>query len=376
MPSSRLIFGVIPWYSFLIVCGICVALLWCSREEKRLGLPKDTTVDLALCVVPCGIVGARLYYVLFAWDMFKDNLLSILYVWQGGVAIYGGIIGGVLAALVFARVRKVPFASLADMITPGLALAQAIGRWGNFFNMEAYGAAITNPAWQFFPVAVMIPAGDGYVWHMATFFYESVWNLGVFIALACSRKRMVRRGDTALWYMLLYGGGRLVIEGLRTDSLMTTGGTARVSQLLSVALCLVVLCVFAVRQIGRPTMRQWIAAALAAGVGIAVFLLLPISAEAFYGYRVAWLALLMMSLLSLGMGVCGAQSVARRGLSVLPLLPLGTSAALHLLFSNRGLGGLEASTLLCCLFTLTCILLGCWLYPGTRPAAHSARNEA
>lgn len=101
MPSSRLIFGVIPWYSFLIVCGICVALLWCSREEKRLGLPKDTTVDLALCVVPCGIVGARLYYVFFAWDMFKDNLLSILYVWQGGVAIYGGIIGGVLAALVF-----------------------------------------------------------------------------------------------------------------------------------------------------------------------------------------------------------------------------------------------------------------------------------
>ncbi len=187
---------------------------------------------------------------------------------------------------------------------------------------------------------------------------------------------MARRGDTALWYMLLYGGGRLVIEGLRTDSLMTTGGTARVSQLLSVVRCLLVLGVFAVRMMGRPALRQWIAAAAAAAVGVGIFLLLPISAEAFYGYRAAWLALLLISLLSLGMGVCGVQSNVQRMLALLPLLPLGASTALHLLFSSRGLGGLEASTLLCCLFTLTCILLGCWLYPGTKPAAHSARNEA
>lgn len=245
-PSSRLFLGLLPWYSVLIVFGICVALFLAIRQEKRLGLPKDTVVDLALWVIPLGILGARVYYVVFAWDTFAANPISVLYIWQGGLAIYGGIIGGLLAIVLFARKRRLPVLTLTDMIAPGLAIAQAIGRWGNYFNMEAYGVEITNAAWQFFPAAVYIPTASSGSWHMATFFYESAWDALVFALLMLSRSRMRRRGDTTLWYFLLYGAGRLVIEGLRTDSLMAS--TLRISQMLSGALCLMVVLVFALRQ--------------------------------------------------------------------------------------------------------------------------------
>lgn len=237
LSPGRLLFGVIPWYSVMIICGILAAILLCEREEKRLGLPEDTVIDLALRLVPCGIVGARLYYVAFSWEAFADNPLSILYVWQGGLAIYGGVIGGLIAVVLFALRRKLPPLQLTDMIVPTLALAQAIGRWGNYFNMEAYGAEITDPAWQFFPAGVLIPQGGEYVWHMATFFYESMWDLLVFLILwFVIRRRKEHHGVVTCWYALLYGAGRFVIEGLRTDSLMT--GNLRVSQVLSAALAL------------------------------------------------------------------------------------------------------------------------------------------
>lgn len=244
-PSSRLFLGLLPWYSVLIVTGICLALWLSIRQEKRLGLPKDTVVDLALWVIPLGILGARIYYVAFAWETFAPNPISVLYIWRGGMAIYGGIIGGFAAIVLFARKRRLPLFRLTDMIAPGLALAQAIGRWGNYFNMEAYGAEITSPAWQFFPAAVFIPSASGGTWHMATFFYESMWDLLVFALLMFSRPRMRRDGDTTLCYFLLYGAGRLVIEGLRTDSLMAS--SLRVSQLLSALLCLTVVVVFILR---------------------------------------------------------------------------------------------------------------------------------
>ena len=242
-PPSRLIFGLIPWYSALIVTGICLALCIASREEKRLGLPQDTVIDLALWVVPFGIIGARLYYVAFSWDTFAPNPISVLYVWQGGLAIYGAVLAGLLTVIIFARKRKLHLGTLTDLIAPGLALAQAIGRWGNYFNMEAYGREITNPAWQFFPAAVFIPASNGGSWHMATFFYESMWNLLVFTVLMLLRKSKHRPGDLTLWYFLLYGAGRLIIEGLRTDSLYAGGGI-RISQVLAMAMCLVVLVFF------------------------------------------------------------------------------------------------------------------------------------
>lgn len=250
IPYSRYIMGSLPWYSVLIIAGISLAILLCSWEEKRIGLKQDTVIDLALWVVPFGIVGARLYYVVFAWDMFDHDPLSILYVWQGGLAIYGGVIGGALAILLFARRRRLSPLLLTDMVVPTLALAQAIGRWGNYFNMEAYGAVITNPAWQFFPIGVLIPSQDGYVWHMATFFYESMWNLIVFLVLwLIVRKRKERHGDVTLWYFLLYGVGRFLIEGLRTDSLMS--GTLRVSQLLSAVLVLSSAALLVFRTVSR-----------------------------------------------------------------------------------------------------------------------------
>ena len=227
----------------LIASAIGLGVLLCARQEKGLGLPKDISVDFALWVVPAAIVGARLYYVAFQWEMFRDNPIRILHVWEGGLAIYGGVIGGALAALLFSRVKKAPFLTLADMVSPALILGQAIGRWGNFVNREAYGEAVTNPALQFFPIAVNI-AGE---WHMATFFYESAWNFIGFWLLWLNRKRMTARGNVFLGYLCWYGLGRAFIEGLRTDSLMWGG--VRVSQALSAALFLIAGILLIARQI-------------------------------------------------------------------------------------------------------------------------------
>lgn len=273
IPYSRYVFGTLPWYSVLIVIGMALALVHCAREEKRLGLKQDTVVDMALCVIPCGIIGARLYYVCFAWDAFAGDPLSILRVWEGGLAVYGGIIGGLLAAAVFSRLRRIPLSLLTDIIVPGLALAQAIGRWGNYFNMEAYGGVITNPAWQFFPAGVLIPEGSGMVWHMATFFYESLWDFCVFLVLMRLRTRTFRRLDLFCWYLLLYGAGRFVIEGLRADSLMVAG-SLRVSQLLSAGMCLFALGWFA-WHVARKR-RPWLAAPAAAAGLVLLLSLLPL----------------------------------------------------------------------------------------------------
>ncbi len=235
IPYSRTFLFGIPWYSVLIVLGVICAVWLAGREEKRLSLPRDTSVDLALVVVPCGIVGARLYYVLMSWESFAHDPVTILYVWQGGVAIYGAVIGGAIGAFVYARRKKLSFLTLADIVAPGLLLAQAIGRWGNYFNMEAYGPVIANPAFQFFPLGVQIPAQGGYEWHMATFFYESLWNLCGFIALWQLRKSQRHEGNLFCWYLLIYGSGRFVIEQLRQDSLMI--GSLRASQYLSLILC-------------------------------------------------------------------------------------------------------------------------------------------
>ena len=236
IPYSRTIVGGLPWYSVLVVAGIVLAIWLAEREEKRLGLPRDTVVDLAILVVPLGIVGARLYYVVMSWEQFAARPLSALYVWQGGLAIYGGVIGGALGVWLYARKQRISFAALADVIAPGLLLAQAVGRWGNYFNMEAYGPEITMPQLQFFPVGVLIMQSGGYVWHMATFFYESMWNLAGFAVLWSLRQRQRQKGNVFCWYLLIYGSGRFVIEQLRQDSLYI--GALRASQWLSLALCL------------------------------------------------------------------------------------------------------------------------------------------
>ena len=242
IPSSRYIFGTIPWYSFLIVTGVVIAIILACREEKRAGLPKDTVIDLALWLIPFGIIGARIYYVVFSWEQFRYDLLSVFRIWEGGIAIYGGIIAGLIVLLLFCRNRHLSAFLLCDMIAPGLVFAQAIGRWGNWFNIEAYGFNVTGTAICFFPLAVQVPA-DQYAWHLATFFYESVWDFIVFLFLTVLwHKPNRKQGDLFFFYLFLYAAGRLIIEEMRLDSLYAS--SVRISQLLSVLLCISVFIVF------------------------------------------------------------------------------------------------------------------------------------
>ena len=280
MPS-RVAFNLfgkdIYWYGVIMAAAMIIAVGLAYSEERRKKLKKDTVIDLCLCIIPAGIVGARLYYVLFELESYLKDPITILYIWRGGLAIYGAVIGGLLAAFIFAKVRKIRFLTLADVIAPGLVLAQAIGRWGNFFNQEAYGLPVTpemlaaHPILGYFPVSVAIEgthyfdkavctacatAANGAHLHLATFFYESAWCFIVFIVLWLTRKRVKHDGDTFFLYVLLYSLERTFVEGLRGDSLwiikpsaagMTDG--VRVSQALSFLLFVGVLAFFIIRAV-------------------------------------------------------------------------------------------------------------------------------
>ena len=245
------------WYGALIVVGIVICYLLCSHEAKRRRLHKDCVIDLALWTVPLGAVFARLYYIVFALDVFirpgmsfGEILLGMINVRDGGLAIYGAIIGGVIGMLIYSRRKRMHFLSITDLILPSVALAQAIGRWGNFFNQEAYGTVIAEGFPPYFPLAVRIdechqaccadlPSNLNNI-HYATFFYESCWCLVIFLVLwFIVRKRARHRGDVTMGYLLMYGVERALVEGLRTDSLMW--GNVRVSQALSALLAVFAL---------------------------------------------------------------------------------------------------------------------------------------
>ena len=241
IPYSRYFLGRIPWYSLLIVLGASLAVLLADREAKRRNLPEGIAVDLALVALPSGIVGARLYYVLFSWDYYRSDPLSIFRLWEGGLAIYGGLIAGALAVLLFCRRKRLNLRTVLDLIAPGVALAQALGRWGNYFNQEAYGPVILNPSFQFFPLGVQILEGGIRVWHAATFFYASLLDFLLFLFLILARRRFFRRpGEVFGCYALGYAAGRLVLENLRADSLHFSS-RIRVSQLVSLLICAMIL---------------------------------------------------------------------------------------------------------------------------------------
>ncbi len=232
----RHLFGIewlnIRWYSFIICIGICAGIAVGLLLAKKRGYSSDLPLDLVLVCIPLAFLFARIYYVAFSWEYYKDDLLSIFAVWEGGIAFYGGFSGAVFGAWLFSRRNKIPFGDILDVGAPALILGQAIGRWGNFINQEAYGNLITNTSLKWFPYGVYIDnLGE---WHQATFFYESIWNLLVFFALLWYFKRARRKGNVFVLYLVLYGAGRAYIEGLRTDSLWLIDGVIRVSQLLSV----------------------------------------------------------------------------------------------------------------------------------------------
>lgn len=224
----------IYWYGILIASAVMVGIWLATREYRRRGYNGDIMLDFVLLAVPLAIVGARIYYVAFTWEMFAGQpWWKVFAIWEGGMAIYGAVIGGIVAALIFAKWKKVSFWDIVDSAAPSLILGQAVGRWGNFFNHEAYGYLINDPAWQWFPAAVNIN-GE---WHMATFFYESFWNVLVFLFLMFYfRKKAKRKGDVFLMYLSLYGLGRMVIEGLRMDSLWLIPDVIRISQVLAGAM--------------------------------------------------------------------------------------------------------------------------------------------
>ena len=223
------LFGLsVYWYGILIALGLILAIVYGVREANRTGLSQDDLLNMILIAVPAAIVCARLYYVVFSWDMYKDNLLSVFDVRSGGLAIYGGVIGACIVIFCYCRAKRIHMGLVLDVLAVGLLIGQAVGRWGNFVNGEAFGGPTGLP-W------AMSIKQDGAVVAQGvhpTFFYESLWN-GVVIILLLLYKRIRRfRGELFCGYLTWYGLGRMWIEGLRADSLYI--GNLRVSQLLAV----------------------------------------------------------------------------------------------------------------------------------------------
>lgn len=243
-PIAFSLFGFeFRWYALLVTAGIVAGVLTAYYSAPKYGWKSDDIIDVALIAVPLAILGARIYYVVFYWDYYGSHPEDILKIWNGGLAIWGGIIGGILGGALYCKWKKKDLITLLDIGLPGIAIGQAIGRWGNFFNQEAYGAAITSPGMQWFPFAVHINATGQY--HYATFFYESLWCFLLFLFLLTQRKRFRHKGDVALSYLMLYSFERMFVEGLRTDSLWL--GPFRVSQVLSGIIFVVIALFFLLR---------------------------------------------------------------------------------------------------------------------------------
>lgn len=249
------IFGFsIAYYGIVIVTGMMIAIWIAQREAKRTGQNPEQYLDLAMIGIAAGILGARIYYVIFAWDYYKDDLLNIFNIRQGGLAIYGGIIGACIAVVIYSRKKKQNFGLLMDTASMSIVFGQIMGRWGNFFNREAFGDYTNNLFAMQLPVSavraneitqkmwdhVVTVNGVEYIQVHPTFLYESLWNVSVLLFLFWFRKRKKFNGEVFLMYLIGYGLGRIWIEGLRTDQLLLPVVGLPVSQLLSG--CLVVGC--------------------------------------------------------------------------------------------------------------------------------------
>ncbi|SCU59855.1 prelipoprotein diacylglycerol transferase [Listeria monocytogenes] len=226
----------VKWYGVIIASAVVIALLLALSEANKRKMDKEIIVDLLIWAIPISIISARIYYVIFEWDFYKNNLGEIVKIWHGGIAIYGALIGAVLMAIIFSRIKKISFWQLADVVAPSLIIAQAIGRWGNFMNQEAHGAETTRSFLESLHLPDFI-INQMYIdgaYYQPTFLYESLWNVLGFIVLLIIRRTKIRRGELFLGYVIWYSFGRFFIEGMRTDSLMW--GDFRVSQVLSLLL--------------------------------------------------------------------------------------------------------------------------------------------
>lgn len=239
----------VHFYGVIIAVGLILAVVYALRRKEQFGLTEDDLLDGVLAIVPFAVICARAYYCIFAWEEFKDDPLSVLYIWNGGLAIYGGVIGAIVGIIVLAKVKKKNVFAIFDLTSLGFLIGQSIGRWGNFMNREAYGGETTLP-WR---MGLQLRGETVYV--HPTFLYESLWNLAGFLLLHFLSKKRKYNGQIALCYVAWYGLGRAVIEGLRTDSLML--GSLRISQLLAAVSCMTavtILIIHAVR--GTETIKK------------------------------------------------------------------------------------------------------------------------
>lgn len=241
----------IYWYGIIIALAMLIGISLATKEAQKLGLEEDTMVDMALWAIPIGFIGARLYYVLFKWDYYIQNPSEIIAIWNGGIAIYGGLIAGGLAVYWFARRKKMTLSLLLDILAPSVLLAQSIGRWGNFINQEAHGGPVTRQFLEnlYLPEFIINQMNINGTYYHPTFLYESLWSLVGFALLLLLRNKnqFLRQGEVALSYVIWYSAGRFFIEGMRTDSLWI-GDFLRVSQGLSLVLFVAALGVLMYRR--------------------------------------------------------------------------------------------------------------------------------
>ena len=227
----------IHYYGLIIAIGLLLGMFYSCKRSKEFGLKEDDVLDGFLWVTPFAIVCARIYYVAFSWADYRDNPISVLYIWNGGIAIYGGVLGAVLGMWILCRVKKLKFTAVLDLILTAFLIGQFIGRWGNFMNREAFGA----PTESFLRMGLFNTKTGSWEYYHPTFLYESMWNVAGFLLLHFLSRRRQYDGQVALGYAAWYGLGRAMIEGFRMDSLYW--GPFRVSQVLAAVTCVTAVAV-------------------------------------------------------------------------------------------------------------------------------------
>ena len=238
------IFGKdIYWYGLIIVFGMLLSLFLVYKDKKKYNISWDDIITFLIYALIFGIICARIYYVVFKWDYYSEHLDEIIKIWNGGIAIYGGIIGALITAVVFCKIKKIKFLNLCDLGAPYLALAQSIGRWGNFVNREAFG----GPTSSILRMGIYDKTISDYIYVHPTFLYEALVTFTIFVVLMLVKRKQKFDGQLFYLYMIIYGIGRALVEGMRTDSLMF--GSFRVSQILSIVLSIAFGIIYVIKSL-------------------------------------------------------------------------------------------------------------------------------